>query len=321
MEHMQFDGALHWCFMISIFLYVIGVSWVLVRVLLPLRRLARLARDVSEDNLPAFDQPTGGIGEVEALRNALYGMTLRIQAGQAARTRLSQRASRTARNRSAFASPAKSTMTPCSHWWWSRTCWIAPRKPCDGRGAISSTHLKTARSQLISTIDSLRQMITNLRPTVLDELGLISALEMLCEGHPELEFRVEGDVHPLDPAKELAIFRTAQEAIRNAEHHASAKRISAHLAYSPATVTFEVHRRWRWLQGSVSVSGICRVGALRLNRHPRAHPAHRRAVEPDQHNGFRDTSCGVCSYAYPRTSRNTSLTKRQNPPMSIWHAV
>lgn len=40
--------------------------------------------------------------------------------------------------------------------------------------------------------------------------------------------------------QELAIFRAAQEAINNAEHHAGAKCITVTLSYSASSVTLEV---------------------------------------------------------------------------------
>jgi signal transduction histidine kinase len=89
-------------------------------------------------------------------------------------------------------------------------------------------HLETARRQLIQTIDNLRQMIANLRPTILDELGLAAAIEVLCEKHQILEFSIVGDVYGIDQSHELAIFRAAQEAIYNAERHAQANRVTSH---------------------------------------------------------------------------------------------
>jgi signal transduction histidine kinase len=86
----------------------------------------------------------------------------------------------------------------------------------------------------------LRQMIGNLRPTILDELGLAAAIEVLCEKYEKLEFTVIGEAYGIDQTHELAIFRAAQEAIHNAERHAQAKKIVATLTYSPAAVTLEV---------------------------------------------------------------------------------
>jgi signal transduction histidine kinase len=69
---------------------------------------------------------------------------------------------------------------------------------------------------------------------------LATAIEVLCEKHPTLEFSVVGDVYNIEQTHELAIFRAAQEAIYNAERHAQANRIITTLTYSEAAVTLEV---------------------------------------------------------------------------------
>jgi len=237
---MHYDGALHWCVLIAVFIFLIGLTWVTVRVLLPLRRLAKLAASVSEGTLPAFDMPSSGIREIEQLRRALYDMTMRIQEGQAReigyRNALaeSQEQERTRIAREIHDDTIQSLVLV------SHGLERALQAAVTTANADLIAHLSGARSQLIASIDGLRQMITNLRPPVLDELGLISALESLCEGHSQLELSVVGAVYPLERAQELAIFRTAQEAIRNAERHAQAGRILAMLSYAPTSVRFEV---------------------------------------------------------------------------------
>ncbi len=104
----------------------------------------------------------------------------------------------------------------------------------------TTEHLENARTQLLQTIDNLRQLIGDLRPTMLDELGLAVALEALCEKHPTLEFEVVGEAVAINHAQELAIFRAAQETIHNAESHARASRIVARLVYSDREISLEV---------------------------------------------------------------------------------
>ncbi|HVU12196.1 MAG TPA: sensor histidine kinase [Phototrophicaceae bacterium] len=239
-EMMRFDGVLHWCCLISVFIFAVGLTWVTLRVLLPLRQLAKLAASVNDGSLPAFDTPGSGIREIEQLRLALYEMTARIQAGQA----------REIGYRNALADSQEQERMRIAREIHDDTIQALVLVGHELERAVQAItaadhpqladHLTTARGQLIATIDTLRRMITNLRPPMLDELGLISALESLCEDHPQLEFKVSGRTYPLERAQELAIFRTAQEAIRNAERHAQASRISIILAYKPGTVRFEV---------------------------------------------------------------------------------
>jgi signal transduction histidine kinase len=78
-------------------------------------------------------------------------------------------------------------------------------------------------------VTALRHLITALRPAVLDDLGLVAALEALArragavDGLPvETEIAVDGDVPRLDPEAESAIYRIVQEALTNAKKHGQA---------------------------------------------------------------------------------------------------
>lgn len=82
----HFDGVLHWCFLIAVFGFLIGLVWVVVRVLIPLRRLAKQAAGMMEGNLPTFDKPIRGIREIEQLRRSLQYMVGQIQTAQEGET-------------------------------------------------------------------------------------------------------------------------------------------------------------------------------------------------------------------------------------------
>ncbi len=236
----QFDGVLHWCFLIAVFGFLIGLVWVVVRVLIPLRRLAKQAAGMMEGNLPTFDKPISGIREIDQLRRSLQFMIGQIQTaqqGEATYRKALTESQENERKRIAreIHDDTIQSLVLVAH---SMERAMGTARTNEGN---TLGHLENARSQLIQTIDNLRQMIVNLRPTILDELGLAAAIEVLCEKHQALEFSVVGDVYGIDQAQELAIFRAAQEAIYNAERHAQAKRIIATLTYSAAAVTLEVY--------------------------------------------------------------------------------
>lgn len=88
-------------------------------------------------------------------------------------------------------------------------------QPADLRGLAASTH------------DSLRVLLGGLRPSLLDDLGLTAALGSLVAGLEErtpmhVRVDVEGDPRRLSPERELALYRIAQEALRNMERHSGA---------------------------------------------------------------------------------------------------
>ena len=94
-------------------------------------------------------------------------------------------------------------------------------------------------------IDGIRRFCRALRPSVLDDLGLVPALEwLLCDlggrGGPGTRLEVPGEPIRLEPEPELAIFRIAQEALHNVERHAGAGHVVVGLAFGPGRVCLEI---------------------------------------------------------------------------------
>jgi signal transduction histidine kinase len=79
----------------------------------------------------------------------------------------------------------------------------------------------------------MRLLIYELRPPVLEEEGLPSALQTRLEAVEgraglETEFNVEGQIH-LNSEVEEALYRIAQEALNNVLKHAQARRVTVSL--------------------------------------------------------------------------------------------
>lgn len=231
----NFDGMLHWCFLIALFGFGFGVLWMTLRILIPLRRLAKQAESIVAGELPTF-QPLQGIKEVKQLRNSLQYMVEQIALAQ--ERELMYRAALTESQENERKRIAREihddtiqSLVLVAH---------NIERAAQEQPVIQSNHLGNARGQLIQIIDELRHMIADLRPTLLDELGLAAAIEALCDKCPYLEFSVVGEAYPIDHTQELAIYRAAQEAICNAERHANARQITAMLTYSTEVVCLEV---------------------------------------------------------------------------------
>ena len=93
------------------------------------------------------------------------------------------------------------------------------------------TVLESAVGQVEHDIDALRAIISDLRPTALDELGLAPALRTLVAGVAEtagLETRVaiELGAARLEPDVETIAYRVAQEALTNVVKHADARTVA-----------------------------------------------------------------------------------------------
>jgi signal transduction histidine kinase len=92
--------------------------------------------------------------------------------------------------------------------------------------------VRDAVDQLGIEIANLRNLITELRPAALDQIGLLPAIESLAERTAssedlelEAEVELEAGAERLTPELENAIYRLVQEALTNVVKHARAKRV------------------------------------------------------------------------------------------------
>ncbi len=87
--------------------------------------------------------------------------------------------------------------------------------------------LEKVRSLTDSALDGIHRMISDLRPSMLDHLGLVAALRWYAEqrfGGTNIQFTLHeiGDAPRLPAMSETALFRVAQEAINNIAQHSGA---------------------------------------------------------------------------------------------------
>jgi signal transduction histidine kinase len=97
--------------------------------------------------------------------------------------------------------------------------------------------LREAYKAVEEIIIGLRDFTRELRPPILDDLGIIASIRRLVtdvtqRGKIEGLFKVVGTERRLTPDQELALFRVSQEALRNVEHHAKASCVSVTLTFA-----------------------------------------------------------------------------------------
>lgn len=95
------------------------------------------------------------------------------------------------------------------------------------------------------TLESVRKIIFDLRPTLLDDLGLASAVRWYARRTLEpvgivCQFDLVDNFGRLAPTLETTIFRIAQEAITNIARHANATRVYLQLAREGSNLVFAV---------------------------------------------------------------------------------
>ncbi|HTN51182.1 MAG TPA: HAMP domain-containing protein [Anaeromyxobacter sp.] len=86
--------------------------------------------------------------------------------------------------------------------------------------------LDEVKSVAVRTLEDVHRLILDLRPSVLDDLGLLSAIRWYADRHLEsrgISVRCEfGEMRRLAPEMETALFRICQEAMSNVARHAQA---------------------------------------------------------------------------------------------------
>ncbi len=121
--------------------------------------------------------------------------------------------------------------------------WIAKRLDADERALLDKT---AALTELVDgALQTVKRIATELRPAVLDDLGLADALEWQTQEvarHADLAFSFSARPRPLTLERErsTAVFRICQEALTNVIRHAHATRVSVRLTRRADTVSLRV---------------------------------------------------------------------------------
>lgn len=101
--------------------------------------------------------------------------------------------------------------------------------------------LERMRDLVTTALQEIQRIILDLRPTMLDHLGLVPALRWYAEARLEssgvrLALRETGEPRRLAPALETALFRVTQEAINNIARHSRATRAEVVLDFAPTEI-------------------------------------------------------------------------------------
>jgi signal transduction histidine kinase len=105
--------------------------------------------------------------------------------------------------------------------------------------------LDDLRDMVDDTLQGVRRFTSDLRPPLLEELGLSRTLEILGhrierEGLFEVKVRIVGEPRPILPELELGLYRLAQESLSNVRRHAHAQHVVLSMIYGQDRLILEV---------------------------------------------------------------------------------
>ncbi len=91
--------------------------------------------------------------------------------------------------------------------------------------------MEAIKENSLGMVAEIRNICQDLRPSVLDNLGLVSAIKWLVDNLSEetgaaIDLNINGEPHGLTQDENVAVFRMIQEVLNNIKKHSSANRVS-----------------------------------------------------------------------------------------------
>jgi signal transduction histidine kinase len=224
-------------------LFMVAALWFTAKqIIQPLQELESRAAALAWGDFDAIQDSVGGISEVQHLQLELSGMSRKVQAAQEGlrdyigAITSAQEDERLRLARELHDDTIQSVIAL------KQRVQLAEKLVKDQPSRKTLGELEKLAEQ---TIENLRRMTRALRPIYLEDLGLVTALEMLVRetsrnGGIPIEFNKSGEVQRLSNEVELALYRIVQEALNNVVRHSHAKRADLHITFRPGSVELVV---------------------------------------------------------------------------------
>ena len=115
----------------------------------------------------------------------------------------------------------------------------------DSEGGQAARDLRQLETLTNNSLDELRHLIADLRPSHLDDLGLAATIrwyakEVQARTGLDVQVEIAGDTHPLSAPVRIALFRIAQEALTNVVKHSGAQRAWLRVWFGNEAVRLQV---------------------------------------------------------------------------------
>jgi len=223
-------------------LALVALWFVATRIVRPLQRLKSKAAALAWGDFDAITDPVGGISEVQHLQMELTEMSRKVQSAQEGlhdyigAITSAQEEERLRLARELHDDTIQSVIAL------KQRVQLAQKSVKDQTSLRTLRELETLSEQ---TIENLRRMTRALRPIYLEDLGLVTALEMLVrETSPNnsllVDFQKSGEEQRLSREVELALYRISQEALNNVLRHSKAKHAQLHITFGDQEIILEI---------------------------------------------------------------------------------
>jgi signal transduction histidine kinase len=212
------------------------------RIIQPLQKLESKAAALAWGDFEGIKESVGGIFEINQLQNELKAMANKVQSAQeglrdyigAITSAQEEERHRLARELHDDTIQAVIAL--------KQRLQLVKKAVKDKKARQSLDELETLSEQ---TIENLRRLTRALRPIYLEDLGLVTALEMLARETSDnnslsVGFQKSGQERRLTGEVELVLYRIAQEALNNVIRHANANNATLHITFDDKKVQLEV---------------------------------------------------------------------------------
>jgi len=229
--------------MVPAFILALIALWFGARqIVQPLQKLESKAAALAWGDFEAIKESVGGISEVQHLQMELTEMSRRVQAAQnglhdyigAITSAQEDERMRLARELHDDTIQAIIAL--------KQRVQLAQKSVKDQHGRQSLAELETLAEQ---TIENLRRLTRALRPIYLEDLGLVTALEMLTRETTQnnqlvVDFQKTGQERRLSHEVELSLYRIAQEGLNNVVKHSKATHADLKIVFETSEIKMEV---------------------------------------------------------------------------------
>jgi len=203
------------------------------QIVQPLQSLEARAADLAWGNYEAIEDPVGGIEEIRRLQRTLIHLALKIQSAQKSlrgyigAITQGQEEERRRLARELHDETIQDLIAL------NQRIQMARLSLDEGSTEEQLTEIQKMTEQ---SIQELRRFTRALRPLYLEDLGLVTALDMLAKetsqtNNIQIEFQLRGNEIRLSPETEIALYRMAQEGLTNIVRHSQAKNAYINLRY------------------------------------------------------------------------------------------